>query len=316
MATLFFAIYPSATTPTWARGGGTDGWSGTPTAYGQQTSAPAAPQTNYEPTISWTGSLTAGTAYKIWAIWDDGSASSNSGAPFGSAAFRTSYALSASAAGSYTVTGQSVVLTVARKLDATAGAYVGTGNDATLAVARQLAAAAGSYSVTGQAVILHAARALETTAGSYATTGHDVELTYAAAGEYSLESTAGAYAITGHQVALRVDRTLLSIAGSYAVTSGTASLDRGRTLTAQAGSYAVTGPAVSQLLLRALAATAGVYTVTGRQAVLHYSEAEEPTVYTALGRRRLGVTPQLPPDRRIGRALLLGGVPRVGGSRQ
>ncbi len=55
--------------------------------YGTQGSAPAAPQTDYEPTISWTGSLTAGTQYKLWAIWDDGSASSNSGAPFGSDAF-------------------------------------------------------------------------------------------------------------------------------------------------------------------------------------------------------------------------------------
>ena len=89
MATLYFCALPSATTPTWNRAniGTNAGFSDTPPMYGTQGSVPAAPQTNYEPTISWTGSLTAGTSYKLWAIWDDGSASSNSGAPFGSDAF-------------------------------------------------------------------------------------------------------------------------------------------------------------------------------------------------------------------------------------
>ena len=89
MATLYFCALPSATTPTWNRAniGTNAGFSDSPPMYGTQGSAPAAPQTDYEPTISWTGSLTAGTSYKLWAIWDDGSASSNSGAPFGSDAF-------------------------------------------------------------------------------------------------------------------------------------------------------------------------------------------------------------------------------------
>ena len=89
MAVIYFCALPSATTPTWNRAniGTNAGFSDTPPMYGTQGSAPAAPQTDYEPTISWTGSLTAGTSYKLWAIWDDGSASSNSGAPFGSDAF-------------------------------------------------------------------------------------------------------------------------------------------------------------------------------------------------------------------------------------
>ncbi len=91
MATLYFCALPSATTPTWNRAniGTNAGFSDSPPMYGTQASAPDAPQTNYEPTITWTGSLTAGTSYKLWAIWDDGASSSNSGAPFGSAAFTT-----------------------------------------------------------------------------------------------------------------------------------------------------------------------------------------------------------------------------------
>jgi hypothetical protein len=82
--TLYFAAYPSAaSTPTWARAniGTNAGFSGTPTMYGTHAAAPAS-GTNYEPTISWTGSLTPGTPYKFVALWDDGIASSNGGAVF------------------------------------------------------------------------------------------------------------------------------------------------------------------------------------------------------------------------------------------
>ena len=76
--TLYFAAYPSAAgTPTWARKdiGTNAGFSGSPTMYGTHASAPAT-GTNYEPTITWTGSLTPGTPYKLVALWDDGANSS------------------------------------------------------------------------------------------------------------------------------------------------------------------------------------------------------------------------------------------------
>jgi len=76
--TLYFAAYPSAaSTPTWARGdiGTNAGFSGTPTMYGTKADAPAT-GTDYEPTITWTGSLTPGTPYKLVALWDDGANSS------------------------------------------------------------------------------------------------------------------------------------------------------------------------------------------------------------------------------------------------
>ena len=153
MATLYFAAYPSATTPTWTRGGANDGWSGTPTMYGQQTSAPAAPQTDYEPTITWTGSLTSGTSYKLWAIWDDGASSSDSGVPQASAAFECPFtstgALSAQAA---TVEGTAAHLTLHTStgaLSAQAATVAGTAAHYTLhtstgALAAQAATVAGT----------------------------------------------------------------------------------------------------------------------------------------------------------------------------
>ena len=40
------------------------------------------------------------------------------------------------------------------------------------------------------------------------------------------------------------------------------------------------------------------------------------TIYTALGRKRLGPATETAPDQRLGRAVLLGGIPRVGSPRQ
>lgn len=78
-ATTYFAVYPSgAATPTWLRAniGTNAGFSGTPTATGTDTSPPTATATDDEPTITWTGSLTPGTPYKLVALWDDGANSS------------------------------------------------------------------------------------------------------------------------------------------------------------------------------------------------------------------------------------------------
>ena len=84
--TTYFAVYPSATTPAWDR---STGWDGTPTATGEDATPPSATTPNDEPTITWDAALTPGTSYKLWAIWDDGSASSDSGAPQPSTTFVT-----------------------------------------------------------------------------------------------------------------------------------------------------------------------------------------------------------------------------------
>lgn len=86
--TLYFCAFPSGdATPTWNRANiaTNAGFSGTPTMYGTQASAPAT-ATDYEPTITWTGALTPATPYKLYAIWDDGA---NSSAVAGSAEFTT-----------------------------------------------------------------------------------------------------------------------------------------------------------------------------------------------------------------------------------
>ena len=85
--TLYLAVYPSDQTPTWSR---TTGWSGTPIYTDSDTDPGTGSSYTWDPDVS---GLSAGQEYKLWAIWDDGSQSSNGGAPISSAAFTTSYAL-------------------------------------------------------------------------------------------------------------------------------------------------------------------------------------------------------------------------------
>ena len=84
--TLYLAAYPSDQTPTWTR----PNWSGTPTYSDSDTDSGSGSTFQWSPDVS---GLSAGQEYKLWAIWDDGSQSSNGGAPISSAAFTTSYAL-------------------------------------------------------------------------------------------------------------------------------------------------------------------------------------------------------------------------------
>src|SRR5512139_2198046 len=92
MPTLYVAVFTAATTPTWARAdiaNGRNGWSATGyVASTTDTSPPTTTTGDDAPGLTISG-LSAGTEYKLWAIWDDGSTSSNSGTPISSAAFWT-----------------------------------------------------------------------------------------------------------------------------------------------------------------------------------------------------------------------------------
>ncbi len=145
--TTYFAVYPSATTPTWDR---STGWSGTPTATGEDAGPPSTTTANDEPTITWDAALTPGTSYKLWAIWDDGASSSNSGAPFGSAAFTTdtlAELAATGATGTFSGTASSPATATLAATGAT-GSFAGTANSTTTAT---LAATGATGTFSGSA---------------------------------------------------------------------------------------------------------------------------------------------------------------------
>jgi len=135
-ATLYLAAFESAQTATWAYediGNGRNGFSATGYVTSDTTTSgvPTSGSGNDSSVgITLTG-LTAGTAYKVWLIWDDGTNTSNSGSPVGSAEFKTPYLLSAES-GTFALTGGEALFSRVSVLYAETGAFTLTGNNATL----------------------------------------------------------------------------------------------------------------------------------------------------------------------------------------
>ena len=230
MATLYFCALPSATTPTWNRAniGTNAGFSDSPPMYGTQGSAPAAPQTDYEPTISWTGSLTAGTAYKLWAIWDDGSASSNDGDPFGSDAFEA-------------------IFTSTGALTAQAAEVAGTAAHYTLhASTGALAAQAATVAGTAVHLTLHTSTgALSAQAATVAGTAlHEGVVLHESTGALSAQAAT----VAGTASHLTLHASTGAMAAQAATVAGTAAHYTLHTSTGalEAGSATVSGTAVDE----------------------------------------------------------------------
>lgn len=152
-ATIYLAAFESAQTATWTYadiGNGRNGFSATGyAASGSTTSGVPTSGSGDDTSVGITLSgLTAGTAYKIWLIWDDGTNTSNSGSPVGSAEFKTPYLLSAES-GTFALTGNAASLLAQRVLSAETGSFTLTGNAANLAKTTVLFADPGTFALTG-----------------------------------------------------------------------------------------------------------------------------------------------------------------------
>ncbi len=88
-ATLYVAVYTSAATATWARGdlgNGRNGWSASGYVGSVVDGSIRTDDGDETGTVS---GLSAGTSYKLWAIVDDGTTSSNAGAAQASGSWTT-----------------------------------------------------------------------------------------------------------------------------------------------------------------------------------------------------------------------------------
>ena len=108
-------------------------------------------------------------------------------------------------------------------LTADAGSFTYTGQTATLRVARKLVAGAGAFSFTGQTATLRVARKIGAAAGAYTMSGADAGLIYSGSGA-RLTAEAGSYGLTGAAATLRVARRLAADSGSYVFSGGAATL--------------------------------------------------------------------------------------------
>lgn len=167
--------------------------------------------------------------------------------------------------GTYTLTGQSVNLTIARRVTAAQGTYTLTGQDVTLRQGKTLTAAQGTYTLTGQSASLLVSRQISLAQGSYTLTGYEVTLTKSG-GDKTLAAGQGTYTLAGQDVSLSLARKLTAEQGTYTLNGQDAGLNRNG---------------------RVLQAAQGTYTLNGQEVTLNYS-GQPPNAYDiVLARRRL-----------------------------
>jgi hypothetical protein len=148
----------------------------------------------------------------------------------------------------YTMTGQSAVLSAVRRLEATsAAAFVMSGQSAVLRASRRLTANLATFALTGQSAILKAGRVLT--------------------------ANLATYSIGGQSASLNLFRRLSFNAGSFILTGQSASLKKQSVLSLNAGSYTLSGQSAGLAALRKLIAQSGSFTLTGQDAIIAKSAA-------------------------------------------
>ena len=115
---------------------------------------------------------------------------------------------------SYTLSGVVTGLRAARVLTLVLATYTETGNSAGLVVARKLPATVRHYAVTGNATSLVAARKLTATLGTFVETGNAAVLKV----DRKLPASTRAYTLAGLDIALRADRVIRGTVSPYVIT--------------------------------------------------------------------------------------------------
>ncbi|MBE9479810.1 MAG: hypothetical protein IMY80_07575 [Chloroflexi bacterium] len=190
--------------------------------------------------------------------------------------------------GSYTLSGQTVLPLVDRKMIADQGSYSLTGQATNVLRGFLVTVLQGSYTLSGQAAGLLVDRLIAAAQGSYTLTGQDADLLMghlltADQGSYSLTGQAtnllfgrllsaaqGSYTLSGQDANLLIARLLTAAQGSYTLTGQDVTLTYtpvgGYTLVAESGSYALSGQTVGLLMGHLLTADQGGYALSGQAA--------------------------------------------------
>lgn len=179
------------------------------------------------------------------------------------------------ATGIFTLTGQAVGLTAARRLPVANGSYALTGQVVGLRRAFTEAVAPGTYTLTGQTVALRASRRIAVANGTFTLSGQSVALRAAR----TLPLANASYALSGQTVRLAVARRIALANGVYTLTGEAVTLTVGATgittLTAGVGVYALAGKPVTLRALRRMALAAGMFTLTGIDVRLGVAHLED-----------------------------------------
>jgi len=209
--TLYLAIYPSATaTPTWDR---TTGWSGSPV----YTDSDASPTSDGDYTFTPDSSgLSAETTYKWYAVWDDGSNTSDIAA---SGVFET-----AAASADATANGATISVTASVIAGAASGQISATASGQTLPATASLLDGAASGESVAPGQTLTASTALIDGAASGAATGTATGATVTSTATLSAGEASGEAQTAGHTISAAVSLLDGVAAGAVSATASGATL--------------------------------------------------------------------------------------------
>lgn len=164
------------------------------------------------------------------------------------------------AQGSYTYTGQNILLKIGRKMLAAFGSYSLTGQSVILRFGKTFTIPFGSYALTGQNILFHFALSIKAAFGSYALTGQTLLMHLGR----KMSLVFGTYAVNGQNVILNLGRKIAIAFGSYAATGQNVILNLGRRIALAQGSYSLTGQAVSFRRTINIVISMGAYILSGQ----------------------------------------------------
>lgn len=175
----------------------------------------------------------------------------------------TNYTMTADQA-SFSLTGQTSLLKIGRKMLATYATFALTSQTVLLKIGRKILAVFGSFTLNGQNVALRSTRKIVAALGSFTLSGQTVILRYGK----TMGAAYGSFILTGQNVLLKLGRKMTAVQGSFTLSGQTALLKLGRRMQAVYGIFALNGQNVLLKLGWKMQAVYTTFTLTGQTVLL------------------------------------------------
>lgn len=168
--------------------------------------------------------------------------------------------------GSFALSGQTVLLKLGRKMLAVFGSFALNGQNAILKSTRKIVASLGTFTLTGVAVGLRIGKGILATYGTFALNGQNAIIT----STRKIVVVYGSFVLSGQNAILRVGKMLQAVFGSFVLTSQSVNFRLNRLLTAIYGQFALTGQAVGLFKGKIMQAVYGTFALTSQSTLFKF----------------------------------------------
>jgi hypothetical protein len=273
--TLYLAVFETATTPTWNRAniGTNSGWSGSPVYHDADTDPGTGSTYQFVPDAS---GLTASTAYKLWAIWDDGAQSSSL---VSSAEFTTLSAAITPDVGHILLTGYSTSLIQGKSVSLDVGHILLTGYAPTIGQGASVAPSAGHLVLTGYTPSISQGASVSPNIGHVVLTGYATSLVQGK----SVSPSIGHALLTGYVPEVSQQSAVRPDVGHIVLSGYVPTIAQPKTIAPNVGHVLLSGYAPAIVSDRIVAPNAGHVLLSGYAPII----VKPNTVVPAVGHAQL-----------------------------